>query len=202
MLHFLAIGVALGLSAGMAPGPLLALVVAETLHHGVGAGIRVACAPFLTDLPIIAISLFALAQLTDLPQVLGLVSLAGGILLLYLGWQNLHTKETPLLPSPTPRPLMKGIAVNLFSPHPYLFWLGVGAPLTAKAIAHGLPAAIAFITGFYTMLVGSKMALATATGKSRAFLSGPAYRLTLRLLGLSLCLLAFLLLRDAYFALR
>lgn len=203
MLHFLTIGAALGLSAGVAPGPLLALVITETLRHGPGAGIRVACAPLLTDLPIIAIALFLLAQLAAQPQVLGLISLAGGLLLLFLGWQNLRCQETaPLAPEVSPHPLRKGIAVNLLSPHPYLFWLSVGAPLATKAMAHSLAAAVAFVGAFSILLVGSKMVVALACGKSRSLLSGRAYRLTLRLLGLLLWVLALLLLRDGYTLLR
>ncbi|MEW6593724.1 MAG: LysE family translocator [Thermodesulfobacteriota bacterium] len=197
MLSFLSLGIALGLSAGVAPGPLLALVISETLRHGPAAGMKVACAPILTDLPIIALSLFVLARLAAQPKVLGLISLAGGFLLLSLGWQHLRSRETPpSQPEASPRPLIKGIAVNLLSPHPYLFWLSVGAPLTTRAMAQGAGAAIAFIAGFYILLVGSKIVLALAAGTSRSFLSGRAYLLILRLLGLLLWGLAFLLLRE------
>lgn len=198
MLSYVTLGVTLGLSAGMAPGPLLALVISETLRHGIAAGIRVACAPILTDLPIIAFSLLVLAQLADQPNILGLISLAGGLFLVYLGWQNLRSRDTASTAAEAnPQSLRKGIAVNLLSPHPYLFWLAVGAPLTTKAMNHSLGAAIAFIGGFYALLVGSKVILAVVTGKSRSFLSGKAYRLILRLLGLMLWVLALLLFRDA-----
>jgi threonine/homoserine/homoserine lactone efflux protein len=43
-----------GLSAGLSPGPLMTLVIAETLKRGIPAGIRIAVAPLITDLPIIA----------------------------------------------------------------------------------------------------------------------------------------------------
>lgn len=203
MLPFLTLGMTLGLSAGIAPGPLLALVVAETLRHGARAGIRVACAPLLTDLPIIAVALLLLARLTAQPKILGLVSLAGGLLLLFFGWQDLRRRDIALpMPEESPQPLRRGIAVNLLSPYPYLFWLGVGAPLATKAMAQGVGAAAAFLGGFYLLLVGSKVVLAMVTGSSRAFLSGKAYRLTLRLLGLLLWGLALLLLRDGVTLLR
>ena len=48
MLHFLTLGTVLGLSAGLAPGPLLTLVISETLQHDIRAGIKVAVAPFIT----------------------------------------------------------------------------------------------------------------------------------------------------------
>lgn len=57
MMFFITAGAALGLSAGFSPGPLLTLVLTETLHHGVKAGIRVALAPMITDAPIIVLTL-------------------------------------------------------------------------------------------------------------------------------------------------
>jgi hypothetical protein len=53
MTHFLGIGIIFGLSAGLAPGPLLMLVISDTLRHGIKAGVKVALAPVITDLPII-----------------------------------------------------------------------------------------------------------------------------------------------------
>ena len=65
MISYLTIGIILGFSAGFAPGPLLALVISETLRHNIRSGIKVALAPIVTDLPIILISLFILAKLSD-----------------------------------------------------------------------------------------------------------------------------------------
>jgi threonine/homoserine/homoserine lactone efflux protein len=56
-----------------------------------------------------------------------------------------------------PRSWFKGIFTNLLSPHPWLFWLTVGAAILAKAIAQSWPVAVAFLFGFYVLLVGSKM---------------------------------------------
>jgi len=56
MISFFMTGTLLGLSAGIAPGPLLTLVISETLQKDIKAGIRVALAPMFTDVPIIVIS--------------------------------------------------------------------------------------------------------------------------------------------------
>ena len=53
MLEAFGTGMLFGLSAGLAPGPLLALGIAQTLRFGAGQGVRVALAPLITDLPII-----------------------------------------------------------------------------------------------------------------------------------------------------
>ncbi|MGD9334978.1 MAG: LysE family transporter, partial [Desulfobacterales bacterium] len=129
MLNFLGIGFILGLSAGFAPGPLLTLVISETLQHDIRAGVKVALAPMITDLPIIMLTLFILVNLSGFHKVLGIISCMGGLFILYLGWQSIVTKGVELnLQVTRPKSLAKGIIVNTLNPHPYLFWFGVGGP--------------------------------------------------------------------------
>ena len=135
MTNFLLIGIILGLSAGFSPGPLLALVISETLQHNIRSGIKVALAPIVTDLPIILISLVILANLANFHPVLGIISLVGGIFLLLLGYQSLKNQGINLdVPRLNPKSLTKGIFTNLLSPHPYLFWLTIGAPTMTNAM--------------------------------------------------------------------
>ncbi len=95
-----------------------------------------------------------------------------------------------------PEVLDEGGAGKSLSPHPYLFWLSVGAPLLNKAMSASPAALIAFLGGFYALLLGSKVLLAILVGRSKAFLQGTAYRNIMRLLGLLLGFLALLLFRD------
>ena len=198
MTNTLAIGIILGLSAGFSPGPLLALVISETLRHGVGGGIRVALAPLVTDVPIVILSCLVLARLAHSNFILGAVSLCGSALVFYMGVSSLRTRPVTVdLNTGKSRSLTKGILVNFLSPNPYLFWLSVGAPLLTRALReNGIAAPAAFIAGFYVCLVGSKISLALVMGRSRALLQGKGYLYTMRLLGLVLCVLALLLLRD------
>lgn len=194
MTHYLAMGLILGLSAGLAPGPLLTLVVSETLSHGLGAGLRVALAPLITDLPIVLAALFLMGSLKDYHLVLGLISMAGSLVILNMGVGNLRT--TGALADSTgsiPRSLSRGIMVNLLSPHPYLFWISVGGPFFAKAWDTAPANALAFVLVFYLLLIGSKAGLAWLTARSRSFLSGRAYVWTMKALGLMLCVLAVIL---------
>ena len=197
MLTFLTTGIILGLSAGFAPGPILALVISETLTLDKWAGIKVALAPLITDLPIIVLTLFILSKLSGFHNVLGIISILGGCFILYLGSESIRTKGmTVRLNNDKPRSLQKGIIVNLLSPHPYLFWFSVGGPLTVKAMQHSMIAAASFIISFYVLLIGSKIIIAIAVGKSKSFLTDKTYIYTMRLLGTMLVLLALFLFRD------
>jgi len=92
MMHFLGIGIMLGLSAGLSPGPLLMLIISETLRHGVRSGVKVALAPIITDLPIILITLFILVKVAGYHYLLGIISLAGGMFVLFMGYASIRTQ--------------------------------------------------------------------------------------------------------------
>ncbi|MCU7872574.1 MAG: LysE family transporter [Candidatus Thiodiazotropha sp. (ex Lucinoma borealis)] len=197
MVYYLTIGIILGLSAGFAPGPLLALVISETLEHDIKSGVKVSLAPIITDLPIIILTLFVFAQLSNFHNILGVVSLVGSCFVLYMGYESLRSKGNELnLQQPKSKSLIKGILTNALSPHPYLFWLSVGAPMMTKALSINIISPLLFISGFYIFLVGSKIVLAVLVGKSKSFLSGNTYLYTMRFLGLILVILAFVLFID------
>ncbi len=71
MIPILIIGTVLGLSAGFAPGPLLTLVISETLQSEIRSGVKVALAPIITDVPIIVLTLFILSKLSNFHNILG-----------------------------------------------------------------------------------------------------------------------------------
>jgi threonine/homoserine/homoserine lactone efflux protein len=197
---YLLSGCLLGLSAGLAPGPLLTLVIGESLQHGSRAGVKVALSPLLSDLPVVAITLMAVQQFSRFNLVLAAISTLGGLLVLNIGYRNFRTQGV-LLPTAAPasdRALAKGVAVNLCSPHPWLFWISVGAPLLLKAASESPAAATGFVVLFYLMLVGSKLVLAQLVGRWRELLRGRGYLLTMRFLGLLLMAFALLLFRDGY----
>jgi len=197
MIHFLTIGTVLGLSAGFAPGPLLTLVISETLQHDIKSGVKVALAPIITDLPIIVLTLFILSKLSNFHSILGGISLIGGLFILFMGYQSIRTKGVEVnFKHIRIKSFTKGVLANALSPHPYLFWFSVGAPIMTKAISQNINAAVAFIIIFYFFLVGSKILLAILIGKSKFLLSSNAYIFTMRFLGLVLCVLAIVLLHD------
>jgi threonine/homoserine/homoserine lactone efflux protein len=197
MMYFLTIGAVLGLSAGIAPGPLLTLLISETLQHGTKSGVKVALAPIITDLPIITLTLFVLSRLSNFHTILGIISLAGGFVLLSMGYESIRTRGIKLrIREAAPRSLTKGVLVNALNPHPYVFWFSVGAPIMTKAMSLNISALFVFIGSFYASLVGSKILLALVVGKSRSFLSGTVYLYTMRFLGFLLGVLAVALFYD------
>jgi threonine/homoserine/homoserine lactone efflux protein len=183
--HALLLGLSLGIGAGVAPGPLLAVVIRSTLEGGFAAGARVAVGPLLTDLPIIGVAAVLAAALPE--EALAGLGVAGGLFLVGLGVEALRDVPAPVeaatsgTPAPAPDAagsLKRGAVVNLLNPHPWVFWIAVGVPILGDGTAGQ---AALFLVAFYAMLVGSKLAVAAVLGAGRErLLRGSGYRWALR----------------------
>ena len=191
---FLLPGVVFGLTAGLSPGPLLTLVISETLMWGRKSGIKVALAPLFTDIPIILITILIFSHLKGLDTILGTISIFGGIFLVYLGYQNLRINETNFEIKKTKmRSLHKGIFVNALNPHPYIFWFSVGGPFLIK---DDLWASGSFLLGFYLFLIGSKVGIAVIADRGKTVLKSHYFIWSVRILGILLFIYAIILIRD------
>ncbi len=196
-LKFLTMGAFLGLTAGISPGPLLTLVITETLSHNKTEGIKVAVSPLITDLPIILISLFIFSKLSQFDVALGMISFAGGIFIAYLGYETIKT--TSLYregKSSKPESLKKGITANFLNPHPYLFWCTIGTPLFLKAFEINLVTVILYFLAFYIALIGSKVVVVLIVSRSKTFIGDKSYIWIMRILGIILFLFSIFFLFD------
>jgi len=187
----LILGATIGLTAGISPGPLLFATITSALRSGARAGVIVACAPLLSDLVVVSLTLLVLGQMPD--TALAAIGVVGG---LFMGWLGVHTwleartaslsqaRDQP--PPSTLRALREGVMVNLLSPHPWVAWATALGPLTLAAWRDQPADAVIFVAAFYRMLVGAKVAVALLAGQGRQRLSDPGYRTALRVAGVLL----------------
>ena len=197
MIEYLSAGMLLGLAAGVAPGPLLVLVISETLKHNIKAGIKVSIAPLVTDVPIILLSLLILSRLADYKPVLACISILGGLFILYLSYECLKTRGVELnIASVRAGAFKKGVITNALNPHPYIFYTTVGAPIIFKSINQSILSTVLFVGSFLLLLVGSKILLALVVERSRSFLQGAFYIWAMRTLGALLFFFSLILFRD------
>jgi len=165
------LGAALGLTAGISPGPLLALVVREAVSKGALAGVLAATAPLITDSWAVFLAWAVGAALPE--WALRLLQVVGGVYLIYLGTAGLRSSARPD-PAASERAagsLQAAVLMNLTNPHMYAFWFLVGAPLLHELPGVGV---LEFLLGFYILIVGSKMAIAVLASRLRHTPLGPA----------------------------
>ncbi|MGZ7043431.1 MAG: LysE family translocator [Methanobacterium sp.] len=199
MIELLIAGITLGLYAGFSPGPLLVLVISQTLKHGYREGVKVAFAPIFSDIPIIIICLLILSLISGYTSILGIISIIGGLYLLYLAYESFKTKDiTENINLEKPKSLQKGVTLNLLNPAPYLFWITIGGPIIIPTYYQSAILPLIFIISFYVILVGTKIALAYATGKSHHFIAGKTYIYIMRILGAVLVIFAIYFLNQGF----
>ena len=173
---------------------MFSLVLAQTLRFGTLEGIKVALTPLLTDLPIIALSLFLVGQVDRYATVFGTLSLAGALYLIFLAVKTARpaTGEEGYSKG-RPRSILLGFLANALNPQPYLFWATVGAPLVIQLDSESRFSAGAFLGTFYLCLLGAKMSLAVVAGRSRSVLGSRGYHRLMKALAVLLTLLALFL---------
>jgi len=202
MLTALVTGLLLGAVAGLAPGPLMTLVIAHSLQHGAREGCKIAVAPLLTDAPIIIAALLVVDRIAEVKPLLGLLSLAGGAFVIYLAIETFRAQPPTIENHGSWHgSWLRGVLVNLLSPHPWLFWLTIGVVTLNRTLSVGWWAATTFLGTFYLLLIGTKIGLALLVGRSRRLLTKRTYQTILRTLATALAVFACLLLREGWIAL-
>lgn len=123
-----------GLTGGLKPGPLSVYVIHVTLTRGDKAGLLASFAPFVSDGPIILLSLLILSQGKQFDFFIAILSLAGALYLLLIAFKIFTTNTKPETNNSTSPPsFITAVKLNLINPSPYLFWGTVGGAYLAKA---------------------------------------------------------------------
>lgn len=170
---FLLQGAALGLSAAATPGSLQTLLISETLLGGFRRGARITLAPLITDAPIIVAVLLVLQRMP--PIVVQILSLAGGVFVLYLAWglwkqwragTRINTEVAASQPIGW-KGLWRAAIVNWLNPNPYLFWTLVGGPTLIAALSQSVWYGVAFLVGMYSVFIGGMLMIAAVFHQAR-----------------------------------
>ena len=179
-------GATLGIVEGIKPGPLLTIVIRETLSGGLRAGLWTAAAPIFTDGPLVIFSLFAAAWIATNPSALLVITLAGAIFLAQMGYECFGL-EPPNMDEDAPPPtgsFLRGVITNLLNPNVYVFWFLIGGPLMASAADEEILAPIAYAITFLVTIMLTKAAIAYAIHRASGNISAVVYRRLLAICGL------------------
>jgi threonine/homoserine/homoserine lactone efflux protein len=163
----------LGLSCAASPGPFQAVLVAESLRRGPARAAPLALVPIASDAPAIAVVTLVLTQVPAL--LLGALTLAGGVVLLWLGAGALRAAWRPeagaaMDPAASPgaargvRGFLRAAAVNVTNPNVWIFWSTVGGPMLARAWRDAPAGALGFLAAFYACITAGNLAILGLAG--------------------------------------
>jgi len=184
MLIYLLQGLGFGLAAASQVGPFQMFLISQTVTHGWKRALPGAFAPFLSDGPIILISVLVLSQLPEWTQ--RAMYIVGGLFVLYLAYGSFKswraydgTLAHPELSGQ--QTILKAAMTNALSPGAYLFWMFVTGPILVQGWRETPVNGLGLLIGFYSAFILSLVLMIAAFGAASRL--GP--KLNRALLGIS-----------------
>ena len=148
-----------GLSGAMSPGSYLTVTLARTMQRGPVSAALMLVGHALLEAALLIGFAFGLQNLLKIPAVLTGLALAGGAVLLWMGWglmrgaisgsivADLETAEHAGLSAHPMGAVAQGAVVSISNPYWTLWWATIGVKLAADGLAIGPVGVAAFFIG-------------------------------------------------------
>jgi len=175
---FLVSVMAISLTGVMMPGPVTALTITKGTQRR-EAGALIAVGHGIVEVLLILVIYLGFAHFLRLQVVRIAVGLAGGLLLLWMGFQMFRTRTT--LASQhrdlSHSSVIAGLAMTAANPYFFLWWATIGAALLASARAFGSGGVIAMGVTHWLCDFAWLYLLSWAVFKSRQLWTQNAHRI-------------------------
>jgi threonine/homoserine/homoserine lactone efflux protein len=175
----------LAYSGALMPGPMLAVVVAETPRQGARAGPLVVLGHAILELVLLAALVVGLGPVLAREGVQAALSLVGGAMLAVTGAAMVASvvRGTVRLEWDaggesvgSARTVLGGIVSSLANPYWTIWWVTIGLGLLTKAYAIGVAALVAFYVGHILGDLTWYSAVSGAISAGRRWISARGYR--------------------------
>jgi len=187
----------IGLSGAMSPGPYLTVTIARTLREGRLAAMLMLVGHALLEAVLLVGLAFGLASLLKTPAVVTIMSILGGIVLLWMGgsllwgaWRGTVVADLKAAENPSRvGPVAHGAIVSLSNPYWTLWWATIGITLAIKGLEFGPVGVLAFFVGHELADLAWYSIVIFAVAAGRNLLSDRVYRIVMAVLA---CFLLYL----------
>ncbi len=189
------------LSGALMPGPLFTYTVRESLRRGFVAGPAVAAGHVVVELVlVVALGLGLSRFLSSDSLVAAIISLLGGLFLLWMGWGMVRGADAggqlledtaaaargdgeAVASAPTGPTLEAvsvlapaGVLISVSNPYWSIWWATIGMGLLSKGLDYGAPGAVSFFTAHALSDIVWLSFVAFLLASGRRLLGGRAYR--------------------------
>ncbi len=133
-------GLGLGIALAGAPGPVQAILLAESIRGGTGRGFRAQAGANLSLLVLLIALALGLSLVTPAGLALRILKIAGGALLIWLGFDGFRTRNESTHDAVEHRrlpPALRGVLAVVLNPGTYLFLATAASSLLTSASKQG-----------------------------------------------------------------
>jgi threonine/homoserine/homoserine lactone efflux protein len=188
ILSTLILGLLIGFTGALAPGPTLVATINASLAGDWKAGLKVSLGHIVIETAIFFLIILGLASVAS-PYTTA-IAVIGGIALIIFGILTISgSRSASLNTAPAQaaaNPYMAGFVTSAANPYFWIWWLSVGSALLISALAGGFLFAIVFMIGHWGADVSWYVFVSTGVSKGRTILSDTKYRLIMAACGVFL----------------
>lgn len=201
ILSTLALGLLIGFTGALAPGPTLIATINASLKGDWTAGLRVSLGHIVIETAIFFLIILGLAAVAQ--PYTTVIAVAGGIALIVFGIMTITGSRTASLNTGSAAqaaadPYMAGLLTSAANPYFWIWWLSVGSALLINALAGGLLLAIVFMVGHWGADVSWYTFVSTSVAKGKTILADTTYHRIMAACGVFLVLFGLYYLADPF----
>ncbi len=177
ILSTLVLGLLIGFTGALAPGPTLVATINASLRGDWTAGLKVSLGHIVIETAIFFLIILGLATIAQ-PYTTA-IAVIGGIALIVFGIMTISGSRSASLgtapETAAASPYMAGLLTSAANPYFWIWWLSVGSALLINALTGGLLLALVFMIGHWGADVSWYVFVSTGVAKGRTILSDTTY---------------------------
>lgn len=191
------LGLVIGFTGALAPGPTLVATINASIAGDWKAGPKVTLGHIVTESVIFFLIVMGLATLA-LPYTTAIGAI-GGIALMVFGILTITGSRGASLNGPVTgtasNPYIAGIVTSAANPYFWIWWLTIGSAMVIAGLSGGIILATVFMVGHWCADLGWYTVVSAGISKGKSILSDISYRRIMAVCGV------FLILFGAYYLL-
>ena len=212
-LLLLTLGLAIGFSGAVVPGPLFTATIKDTLRYGPLSGPLVCVGHLFVEIPIVIALSLGVSYIINIPLVRAFIGIVGGLGLFYLGigiikdrkkYEKMSEENMKDLKSDGFKakkefitPLKTGFIFTILNPAIFLWWFTVGNGLVMRGLAIGFIGVFLLFLGHWIADISWYSFVSFSLFKGKRFIKPKVYEVILLSCGILLLVIGLYFLYDS-----
>ncbi|ADI73255.1 Lysine exporter protein (LYSE/YGGA) [Methanohalobium evestigatum Z-7303] len=190
--EMLLIGLGVGFTGAVVPGPMLFATIETSFKKGWSAGPEVVLGHALIESVITLLIIFGISSFIN-DDIFSIISVVGGIALVVFG---IFTVKSPVNDQYScsnsyemlTSPIVSGVVTSASNPYFWMWWFTAGSALVLRGYEIGLIAAVFFIAGHWIADLGWYSAVSLSFSRGKKLISSGMHNWMMKICGVFLIL--------------